>query len=167
MRLFQWLHRGPDPHAELRRLLTQEVPEIAAGQVQVRGIGRVPGMVTKLAVVSTDPTVDAVGACVGARGDRIRQIVAKLNGERVEIIPWTPEVERLIKFALMPLEITSLTIDSSAQTAQVVVRPPRPELLLVPIEAIPEAASMVTGIRLDVRIDGAARPGIARYYLHR
>ena len=105
----------------VRALFELEVPEIADGLIQIRRIEREPGYRTKLAVDSSDEKVDCVGACVGVRGSRIKSIVDELNGERIDIIPWSPDPEVLIVNALNPAEISHIELDDSNKKALVLV----------------------------------------------
>jgi transcription termination/antitermination protein NusA len=111
------LHADP----EIAALLSREVPEIASGIVQIRAIARVPGVRTKVVVSSNDPTVSAVRACVGPEEARIRQIVSRLDGEPVDVIPWADEPERQIRRALAPLNVLQMEMAVEQNRARVVV----------------------------------------------
>jgi N utilization substance protein A len=102
-----------DPQFVLK-LFQLEVSEIADGTIEIRGIAREPGFRTKLAVYSRDPRVDPVGACVGLRGQRVKNIVRELNNERVDIIPWSPDLRTFVTAALNPARIKT----SSGYSAQ-------------------------------------------------
>lgn len=113
------LSRG---HRDLVRALFElEVPEIADGVIMIRRIEREPGYRTKLAVHSSDPKVDCVGACVGVRGTRIKSIIDELNGERIDIIRWNEDLEVLITHALKPAEISHIELSYSTKKALVLV----------------------------------------------
>ena len=103
-------------------LFAQEVPEIAAGNVEIRATARIPGCRTKVAVRSDDPEMDAAAACVGPKGSRVQRIVERLGGERIDLFPWAETPERLIKLALAPAIITSVELDQSAHSALVRVK---------------------------------------------
>ncbi len=105
----------------VKRLFELEVPELADKTIEVREIAREPGFRTKIAGASLTPRVDAVGACVGVRGSRIKNIIEELNGEKVDIIRWDDNEETLIKNALKPAEVDSVTLDPENRRAQVVV----------------------------------------------
>lgn len=105
----------------VRELFQMEVPELSDETVQIKAIAREAGHRTKIAVTSTDPRVDAVGACVGVRGARIKNIVDELGGERVDIIRWSDNLEELIKNALKPAAVISVEIDEAAKRARVLV----------------------------------------------
>ncbi len=104
--------------AELFRM---EVPEISEGLVVIKDIVREPGERTKIAVYSTNPTIDPVGACVGMKGTRVQSIVRELRGERIDIIPWTEDPRILIARALSPATIDRIGIDEEQKVATVIV----------------------------------------------
>ena len=99
----------------VRKLFRLEVSEIADGTIEVKAIARDPGFRTKIAVASRDPKVDPVGACVGLRGQRVKNIVRELNGEKVDIIPWSIDPETLVAEALKPTRILAFSIDKEAR----------------------------------------------------
>ena len=103
------------------KLFQLEVSEIADGTIEIRGIAREPGFRTKLAVYSRDPKVDPVGACVGLRGQRVKNIVRELNNERVDIIPWSADLRTFITAALNPARIKSFEIDPERQRVHLLV----------------------------------------------
>ena len=105
----------------IRRLFELEIPEIADHIIEIKCLAREPGFRTKLAVVSYDSKVDCVGACVGIRGSRIRNIIDELNGEKIDIIRWNDSPEVLIMNALKPAEIMSITLDDDTHEAVVQV----------------------------------------------
>jgi N utilization substance protein A len=102
-------------------LVRQEVPEVEAGQVELRAIAREPGTRTKIAVAASQPGVDAVGACIGPRGARVRQVVAGLGGERVDVIRYEEEPARLLALALAPAPVREVLLDDEAREATVIV----------------------------------------------
>jgi N utilization substance protein A len=109
-------------HRDLVRALFElEVPEIADGVIMIRRIEREPGYRTKLAVHSNDVKVDAVGACVGVRGTRIKAIIEELNGERIDIIRWNEDPQALITNALKPADISHIELDAQNKKALVLV----------------------------------------------
>jgi N utilization substance protein A len=154
--LLSWFVGTRDPADEVRRLLAREVPEVGSGIVQIRAIGRLPGTLTRIAGASTNSSIDAVGACVGAQGARIQSIVRQLGGERIDLIPWQADAERLFRFASAPLRIVTLSIDSPRKLASVTVDRPDPIMRLPPLEAIQFAASQLTGLQIDIRLHRAA-----------
>ena len=123
-------HRGPQilisrTHKDfLRRLLENEVPEIYHGVVEIRSIAREPGERAKVAVSSTQPGIDPVGACVGLRGVRIQAIVGELHNEKIDVIEWNPDPADFIAKALSPAKVTGVYLNersANGKTATVVV----------------------------------------------
>jgi transcription termination/antitermination protein NusA len=133
------------------RLLEAEVPEIAAGSVQVRAIAREPGLRTKIAVTSTEPGIDPVGACVGPKGVRHRSLLAELGSEHVDIVPWDQEAERFVAGALGPATVVGVTVEPETRTAH--VRVPRDQLSLAIGRDGQNArlAAKLTGWRVDIK----------------
>ena len=109
------------PHL-VQRLFEQEIPEIAEGVIEIRAIAREPGYRTKVAVSSTDQRVDCVGACVGVRGNRIKNIVDELAGERIDIVRWSDDMQVLIPNALQPAEVEEVILCQMLGRAIVLVR---------------------------------------------
>jgi N utilization substance protein A len=105
----------------VRKLFELEVPEVGEGLIHIKGLVREAGYKTKLAVVSLDPKVDPIGACVGVRGSRIRNIIDELNGEKIDILKWEEQPEVMIASALKPAQINSITLDHDTKTADVLV----------------------------------------------
>ena len=105
----------------VRRLFQLEVPEIADGTVLIKGIAREPGYRTKLTVTSTNDKVDCLGACVGVRGSRIRNVVDELNGENVDIVRWSEDQKELIKNSLKPAEVAEVLLETDKKRATVYV----------------------------------------------
>ncbi|MCI0332983.1 MAG: transcription termination factor NusA [Planctomycetes bacterium] len=106
----------------VQRLFEQEIPEIADGVIQIRAMAREPGYRSKVAVLSSDPRVDCVGACVGVRGNRIKNIVDELAGERIDIVRWDENLEVLIPNALQPAEVEQVILCKMLGRAIVLVR---------------------------------------------
>ncbi len=105
----------------VRRLFEAEVNEISDRTVEIRGIAREAGFRTKVAVWSSDPKVDPVGACVGMRGARVKNIVRELNNEKVDIIRWSEDPKEFVREALKPAELRSITVDEATHTVHVTV----------------------------------------------
>ena len=106
----------------VQRLFEQEIPEIAEGVIEIRAMAREPGYRSKVAVSSTDPRVDCVGACVGVRGNRIKNIVDELAGERIDIVRWSDDLLVLITNALQPAEVEDVILCQMLGRAIVLVR---------------------------------------------
>jgi len=105
----------------VRRLFEAEVNEISDHTVEIRGVAREAGFRTKIAVWSKDPKVDAVGACVGMRGARVKNIVRELNNEKVDIIRWSEDPKEFVREALKPADLKTITIDETAHVVHVTV----------------------------------------------
>lgn len=105
----------------VKKLFDLEVPEVAERIIEIKAIVREPGFRSKVAVASYDPKVDAVGACVGVRGSRIKGIIDELNNEKIDIIRWNESAEILITNALKPARVASITLDYDSRRARVVV----------------------------------------------
>ena len=106
----------------VQRLFEQEIPEIAEGVIEIRAISREPGYRTKVAVSSTDQRVDCVGACVGVRGNRIKNIVDELSGERIDIVRYSDDMQVLIPNALQPAEVEEVILCQMLGRAIVLVQ---------------------------------------------
>ena len=105
----------------IKTLFELEVPEIADGLVEIRGVAREPGYRSKIAVESHAQGVDPVGACVGPRGSRVRMVVSELRGEKIDIIPWNPEPARFVAKALSPARVREVFVDDETKEATVIV----------------------------------------------
>ena len=104
------------------RLFWQEIPEVASGIVQIKGIARKPGFTSKIALLSHDPEVDCIGVCVGIRGSRIRRIVDKLDGERIDLVRWDESLEKLVRRSLEPAQIESVILHPAQHKVTVLVK---------------------------------------------
>jgi N utilization substance protein A len=102
-------------------LFVSEVPEIAEGIVELRGVSREPGNRSKIAVFSSDPDVDPVGACVGMRGARVQNVVTELRGEKIDIIPWSDDIAQFACSALAPAEVTRVYVDKDENSLEIIV----------------------------------------------
>ncbi|MCZ6689669.1 MAG: transcription termination factor NusA [Planctomycetota bacterium] len=138
-------------HSDLiKKLFAFEVPEVADHTIQVMGIAREPGHRTKIAVSSIDSKVDAVGACVGVRGSRIKNIVDELNGEKIDIVRWNDSTEVLIMNSLKPAEISSIEMDFEEKKASVLVPEDQLSLAIGRKGQNVRLASKLTGWELDL-----------------
>jgi N utilization substance protein A len=111
-----------DDSDALARLFCQEIPEIAAGIVEIKSIARKRGFRAKLALFSHDPEVDCVGVCVGIRGSRIRKIVDTLGDERIDLFRWHNSLEKLVRESLQPARIESVVVHPAQHRVTVVVK---------------------------------------------
>src|ERR1700749_2925938 len=105
----------------LAKLFAQEVPEIYDGIIEIKAVSRDPGSRAKRAVISRDSSIDPVGACVGMRGSRVQAVVQELQGEKIDIIPWSPQAATFVVNALAPAEVTKVVMDEEAGRVEVVV----------------------------------------------
>jgi N utilization substance protein A len=105
----------------LAKLFAQEVPEIYDGIIEIKAVARDPGSRAKMAVISRDSSIDPVGACVGMRGSRVQAVVAELQGEKIDIIPWSQDIATFIVNAMAPAEVSKVVLDDDAKRCEVVV----------------------------------------------
>ncbi|HZF00625.1 MAG TPA: transcription termination factor NusA, partial [Methylomirabilota bacterium] len=103
------------------KLFQVEVSEINDGTIEIKGIAREPGFRTKMAVYSRDPKVDPVGACVGMRGQRVKNIVRELNNEKVDVIPWSSDIKAFVTKALEPAKLKSVELDEAGKRLKILV----------------------------------------------
>ncbi|MFQ5523710.1 MAG: transcription termination factor NusA [Acidimicrobiia bacterium] len=141
-------------HPDLvRRLLELEVPELADGTVEIVNIAREPGHRTKIAVISHDPNVDPKGACVGARGSRVRQVVNELRGEKVDVVQWREETAQFIAEALGPAKVKEVRLNEEEQLAEVIVSEHQLSLAIGKEGQNARLAARLTGYKIDIRSD--------------
>lgn len=138
-------------------LFKLEVPEIADGVVEIRACAREPGHRTKIAVYSNDPHVDPVGACVGARGARVRMVVNELRGEKIDIIPFSDESADFVTKALSPAKVREVRIDVETGTAEVIVPDHQLSLAIGKEGQNARLAARLTGWRIDIRSESQLR----------
>jgi len=105
----------------MARLFGQEVPEIYDGIIEIKSVARDPGSRAKIAVISNDSSIDPVGACVGMRGSRVQAVVGELQGEKIDIIPWSNDPATFVVNALAPAEVAKVVLDEDAHRIEVVV----------------------------------------------
>src|SRR5213596_286318 len=137
----------------IRTLFEIEVPEIADGLVEIRGVAREPGYRSKIAVESHAQGVDPVGACVGPRGSRVRMVVSELRGEKIDIIPWNPEPARFVAKALSPARVREVYIDDETRDATVVVPDDQLALAIGKEGMNARLAARLTGWKIDIQSD--------------
>jgi N utilization substance protein A len=134
----------------IRALFELEVPEIADGLVEIRGVAREPGYRSKIAVESHQQGVDPVGACVGPRGSRVRMVVSELRGEKIDIIPWNTEPARFVAKALSPARVREVYIDDETREATVVVPDDQLALAIGKEGLNARLATRLTGWKIDI-----------------
>ncbi len=132
------------------RLFAQEVPEIYDGIIEIRAVARDPGSRAKIAVISKDSSIDPVGACVGMRGVRVQAVVQELQGERIDIIPWSPDPATFIVNALAPAEVTKVVLDEDTHRVEVVVPDEQLSLAIGRRGQNVRLASQLTGWQIDI-----------------
>ena len=135
----------------VKRLFELEVPEISTGVVEIRAAAREPGHRTKIAVWSNDPHVDPVGACVGARGSRVRMVTNELKGERIDVIPYSDDPIELIQNALAPARVREVRLDDTTGTATVIVNDYQLSLAIGKEGQNARLAARLTGWRIDIK----------------
>lgn len=138
-------------------LFSSEVPEIAEGIVEIKGAAREPGSRAKIAVVSHDIDVDPVGACVGMRGSRVQNVVTELRGERIDIIPWTPDPARFACAALAPADVSRVYIDDEAQAMEIIVPDDQLSLAIGKKGQNVRLAAKLIGWKVDIKSETRAQ----------
>lgn len=133
------------------KLFTREVPEIGSGSVEIKAIARDAGVRTKIAVSSSQQGVDPVGSCVGQKGVRVQAVTNELNGERIDIIPWTEDDEELIKSSLAPVEISSIKLNKKEKEAVIKVPEDQLSLAIGKDGQNVRLAGRLTGWKIDIQ----------------
>jgi N utilization substance protein A len=134
----------------MAKLFGQEVPEIYDGIVEIKAVARDPGSRAKIAVISRDSSIDPVGACVGMRGSRVQAVVGELQGEKVDIIPWSQDIATFIVNALQPAEVAKVVLDEEADKIEVVVPDEQLSLAIGRRGQNVRLASQLTGWNIDI-----------------
>ncbi len=146
-------------HPDLvRRLLELEVPELVDGTIEISAIAREPGHRTKIAVSSNDANVDPKGACVGARGSRVRQVVNELRGETVDVVQHRDDKAQFIAEALGPAKVQEVIIDEETKTAEVIVSDHQLSLAIGKEGQNARLAARLSGYKIDIRSDREPEP---------
>ncbi len=134
----------------MAKLFTQEVPEIYDGIIEIKSVARDPGSRAKIAVLSNDSSIDPVGACVGMRGSRVQAVVSELQGEKIDIIQWSPDPATFIVNALAPAEVSKVVLDEEANRIEVVVPDDQLSLAIGRRGQNVRLASQLTGWDIDI-----------------
>lgn len=137
----------------LKRLFELEVPEISDGYVEIKAVAREPGHRSKIAVASSDRNIDPVGACVGARGSRVRMVVNELRGEKVDIVPWSESPEEFVANALSPAKVKKVIFHPEEELCEVIVPDNQLSLAIGKEGQNARLAAKLTGWRIDIRSD--------------
>jgi len=135
----------------VRRLFQLEVSEIADNTVEIKGIAREPGFRTKLAVFSHDEKVDPVGACVGMRGMRVKNIVRELSGEKIDIVRWHEDIRIYVANALAPAKLSKVNVDEATRTVSVIVDADQLSLAIGKKGQNARLTAKLTGWRIDIQ----------------
>ncbi|MGH6943874.1 MAG: transcription termination factor NusA, partial [Geminicoccaceae bacterium] len=148
--------RGPQiflsrTHPQLMaKLFAQEVPEIYDGIIEIKAVARDPGSRAKIAVISKDNSIDPVGACVGMRGSRVQAVVNELSGEKIDIIPWSPDPATFVVNALAPAEVSKVVLDEDSRRIEVIVPDAQLSLAIGRRGQNVRLASQLTGWDIDI-----------------
>ena len=142
------------------KLFQLEVSEINDGTIEIKGIAREPGFRTKMAVYSRDPKVDPVGACVGMRGQRVKNIVRELNNEKVDVIPWSPDVKTFVTKALEPAQLKSITLDEIRHRVKILVGEDQLSLAIGKRGQNARLTARLTGWEVDIDAEHIVTKGI-------
>ena len=134
----------------MAKLFTMEVPEIYDGIIEIKSVARDPGSRAKIAVISRDSSIDPVGACVGMRGSRVQAVVGELQGEKIDIIPWSPDAASFLVNALQPAEVSKVVLDEEAERIEVVVPDDQLSLAIGRRGQNVRLASQLTGWDIDI-----------------
>ena len=135
----------------VKRLFELEVPELVSGVVQIKAIAREAGFRTKMAVLSTDPMVDPVGACVGPKGLRVENVINELGAEKIDIVRWSPDPAEFIASALNPARVLSVFVSDTERSARVVVPDNQLSLAIGKEGQNARLAAKLTGWKIDIR----------------
>ncbi len=134
----------------VKALFKLEVPEVMQGVVDIRAVAREVGSRTKIAVISRDDSIDPVGACVGLKGSRVQSVVNELGGERIDIVPWSPDPERFARLALAPARVARVFSDPENRTIQAIVDEDQLSLAIGRNGQNVRLASELTGWKIDL-----------------
>ena len=134
----------------MKKLFAQEVPEIYDGIIEIKAVARDPGSRAKIGVISRDSSIDPVGACVGMKGSRVQAVVQELQGEKIDIIPWSPDVATFVVNALQPAEVSKVVMDEEDNRIDVVVPDDQLSLAIGRRGQNVRLASQLTGRQIDI-----------------
>ena len=134
----------------MAKLFAMEVPEIYDGIIEIKSVARDPGSRAKIAVISNDSSIDPVGACVGMRGSRVQAVVNELQGEKIDIIPWSPDAASFVVNALQPADVVKVVLDEEAERIEVVVPDDQLSLAIGRRGQNVRLASQLTGWDIDI-----------------
>jgi N utilization substance protein A len=135
----------------LKKLFELEVPEVEEGIVEIKAVAREPGHRSKIAVSSNEPAVDPVGACVGPKGSRVRNVVTELRGEKIDVVPWNADAASFVANALQPAKVKEARVFADTQTALVIVPDYQLSLAIGKEGQNARLAARLTGWRIDIK----------------
>ncbi|MGH7806627.1 MAG: transcription termination factor NusA [Thermodesulfobacteriota bacterium] len=141
----------------VKGLFEAEVPEISEGIVEIKSISRDPGSRTKIAVASNDSDVDPIGACVGMRGSRVQNIIQELRGEKIDIVPWSPDPARFVCNALSPARVSKVIIDENNRTMEVIVDDDQLSLAIGRRGQNVRLASQISEWKIDIKTESQVK----------
>jgi N utilization substance protein A len=141
------------------KLFSVEVSEISDGTIEIKGIAREPGFRTKMAVYSRDPKVDPVGACVGLRGQRVKNIVRELNNEKVDVIPWSSDIKLFVTKALEPAKLKTVELDEKGKRLKILVSEDQLSLAIGKRGQNARLTSKLTGWEVDIDAEQVVTKG--------
>ena len=141
----------------VRKLLEFEIPEIYEGLIEIKSVSRDPGKRSKVAVYSADPNIDPVGSCVGQRGIRIQNIINELNGEKIDVIEWNPDISIFIAAALLPAKIMAVDSKEEERFAQVIVPDDQLSLAIGKSGQNARLAAKLTNWKIDIKSESQFR----------
>ena len=145
----------------VRKMLEIEIPEIYEGIIEVKSVSRDPGKRCKVAVYSQDPNIDPVGSCVGQKGIRIQNIINELNGEKIDVIEWNPDIATFIAAALLPAQIMAVDVKEEDKFAQVIVADDQLSLAIGKAGQNARLAAKLTNWKIDIKSETQFRELLA------
>lgn len=143
----------------LRKLFELEIPEITSGLIEIKAVAREAGSRAKVAVYSADPNIDTVGACIGQKGLRIKNIVNELNGEKIDIVIWKESVQEFVSAVLSPAKVISVDVFEEENTARVIVDNSQLSLAIGKNGQNARLAAKLTGMRVDIKTATSVEEG--------
>jgi transcription antitermination factor NusA-like protein/predicted RNA-binding protein YlxR (DUF448 family) len=151
----------------MRKLFAQEVPEIYDGIIEIKAAARDPGSRAKIGVISHDSSIDPVGACVGMKGSRVQAVVQEMQGEKIDIIPWSPDLATFVVNALQPATVARVVIDEEESRIEVVVPDDQLSLAIGRRGQNVRLASQLTGSAIDIMTEADASEKRQREFIER
>ena len=146
----------------VRKLLEFEIPEIYEGLIEIKSIARDPGQRCKVAVYSQNENIDPVGSCVGQKGIRIQNVINELNGEKIDVIEWSPDTSTFLAAALLPAQIMAVDIKEDQKFAQVIVQDNQLSLAIGKAGQNVRLAAKLTGWKIDIKTESQFREILAQ-----